>query len=243
MTSSPVAGLIVPPAHGRVPVHGPEMFGDRLQFIGAGLGLAGMSIAGYDAVIDKVGELTELLVQQGAEAVSLMGTSLSFYKGVPFNSQLTDIMAAASGGRPVTTMSTSIVEALNAVECLRPVVTTAYTDQVNDRLNRFLLSSGFAPVGMAGMGVVDTGAAQRIPTSAVTDVCERVVVSAQQHDRSFDGILISCGALDTLGLLGELEQEYGVPVVASSPAGFWSIGRLLAVAPSNVDSVLFKGSF
>ena len=40
-----------------------------------------------------------------------------------------------------------------------------------------------------------------------------------------DGILISCGGLVTLDAVRELEALLKVPVVSSSPAGFWDLVR------------------
>ncbi len=52
------------------------------------LGLKTMTPEGYDAVIDRIGPAGEKLAAQGANAVVLMGTSLSFYKGAAFNRTL-----------------------------------------------------------------------------------------------------------------------------------------------------------
>ena len=42
-----------------------------------------------------------------------------------------------------------------------------------------------------------------------------------------EGILISCGGLRTLGVAKPLEDRYGLPVVSSTPAAFWSAMRLV----------------
>jgi len=43
--------------------------------------------------------------------------------------------------------------------------------------------------------------------------------------RGAEGILISCGGLLTLETIGIVEARLGVPVVSSSPAGFWDLMR------------------
>jgi arylmalonate decarboxylase len=45
-------------------------------------------------------------------------------------------------------------------------------------------------------------------------------------DRFADGILISCGGLLTLDIIAALESKLGVPVITSSPAGFWDVVKL-----------------
>ena len=45
------------------------------------------------------------------------------------------------------------------------------------------------------------------------------------------GVLISCGGLKTLDILEALEARLGVPVISSSPAGFWDAVQLVNVDP------------
>lgn len=106
----PHLGLIVPPAAGAVPVDGPLLYGERIRFSALGLGLGEISTRGYTEVIDSVVEKAVALKAEGAAAVSLMGTSLSFFRGAAFNRQLEVEMARATG-LPCTTMSNAIVGA------------------------------------------------------------------------------------------------------------------------------------
>lgn len=217
----------MPPAHGRVPAHGRELFGDALHFTAFGLGLEELTLEGYDAVIDRVGELAGRLAADGADAVVLMGTSLSFYRGPAFDASLVAVMERASG-RPATTMSRAIVEGLQAVGADRVAVATAYTPEVDARLRAYLEASGTTVVATEGLGIVDTGAAQFIPVADVAAVADRAMAAATSAEGGPpDGLLISCGALDTLELVPVLEDRHRVPVVASSPAGFRAAARLV----------------
>jgi arylmalonate decarboxylase len=93
----PCLGLIVPPAHGRVPDDGRVLYGDRVRFVARGLGLAEISTRGYEEVIDHVVALAGELAAEGAQAISLMGTSLSFFRGARFAEELQAALAAATG--------------------------------------------------------------------------------------------------------------------------------------------------
>ena len=90
------------------------MYPSGIKFINAALGLKTMTPEGYDAVIDRIGPAGEKLAAQGANAVVLMGTSLSFYKGAAFNERLTETLKKATG-LPATTMSTGVIEGLRTV--------------------------------------------------------------------------------------------------------------------------------
>lgn len=212
-------GLIVPPAAGRVP---PEaaMF-PHVRFAARGLGLAELTIQGYDAVIDRVATLAHALRdEEGAQAVSLMGTSLSFFRGGDFNATLTDVIARAAGV-PATTMSSSIARGLRAVDARRVAVGTAYVGEVNERLRAFLEAEGYEVASLVGMDMTDPDSIQATSADAVADLGRRAAHAAE----GADAVLVSCGGLPAGTLAPTLEPELGLPVVASATAGLWDVLR------------------
>lgn len=220
MAPLPHLGLIVPPAAGAVPVDGPLLYGERIRFSALGLGLGEISTRGYTEVIDSVVEKAAALKAEGVSAVSLMGTSLSFFRGADFNAQLQAEMARATG-LPCTTMSNAIVGALRQLGVRRVAVATAYIDEVNAHLRRYLEQSGFELLALQGLAISDVQAVGQVPTQVLVDLCLRVF-DAQP---GADGILISCGGLVTLDAVREVEARLQLPVVSSSPAGFWDLVR------------------
>ena len=216
----PHLGLIVPPAAGAVPVDGPLLYGERIRFSALGLGLGEISTRGYTEVIDSVVEKAVALKARGAVAVSLMGTSLSFFRGAAFNRQLEVEMARATG-LPCTTMSNAIVGALRQLGVRRVAVATAYIDEVNAHLRRYLEQSDFEPLALEGLAISDVQAVGQVPAQVLVELCLRVF-DAQP---GADGILISCGGLVTLDAVREVEARLQLPVVSSSPAGFWDLVR------------------
>ena len=87
-SNAPRIGLIVPPATGEVPFEGPALYGSRIAFHARGLGLGSVTPAGYDEVIESVVGHARALAEQDMRAISLMGTSLSFYRGAGFTREL-----------------------------------------------------------------------------------------------------------------------------------------------------------
>jgi arylmalonate decarboxylase len=233
----PTIGLIVPPKHGRVPQDGPDLYGDRVRFIARGLGIGGVSPSGFAPVIDTVLDRARELRAAGADVISLMGTSISFYRGAAFTGSLREAMAEATGV-PCTTMSHAIVAALRQLGIRRVAVATSYIDELNDRLVAYLTQAGFEVTAIEGMSIVGVQEVGEVPTEALVGLSKKVFAS----DPSADGIFISCGGLLTLPAIRRLEAELGVPVTASSPAGFWDVVRLAgADARSPVGGRLFTG--
>ena len=128
------------------------MYPSGVRFLALGVGLERMTPEGYDHVVDRIVPAAEKLAAQGANAICVMGTSLTFYKGAASNEQL-KVRVTKSTGLPSTTMSTAIVEGLKAVGARRVAAATAYNNEVNARLKSFLDKSGSEVLALKGMGI------------------------------------------------------------------------------------------
>jgi arylmalonate decarboxylase len=215
-------GLIFPPAGRGVPEEGIAMYGSRIEFLVENLGLETMTPAGYDAVIDRIGPSARRLAARGAEAIVLMGTSLSFYKGEELNQLLTRTMRDAAG-LPSITMSTAVIEGLKAVGGHRVVAATAYNDEVNDRLRAFLTEHEFDVLAVQGLGIEAVGDIFSVTQPELIEFGAAVHGAAQNAD----SILVSCGGLRTLEILEPLEERTGVPAVSSTPHALFAGVKLL----------------
>jgi len=218
--SQPVLGMIFPPLNYPVPPEATRLYPTGIKFLSRGVGLEGMTPDGYDKAVPKILPAAMELKNEGATAISIMGTSLTFYKGAAFNDELTKTVAKATG-LPTTTMSTGIVDGLRAAKAKRVAVATAYIDEVTRRLKMFLEESGFEVVAAKGLGY------ERIPEGAVTqDGLLNFSAGVFESVKGADSLLISCGALKTIDLLVPLEKRCSVPVVSSTPHALWSAVKL-----------------
>jgi arylmalonate decarboxylase len=225
-SNAPRIGLIVPPATGEVPFEGPALYGSRIDFHARGLGLGSVTPAGYDQVIESVVGHARALAAQGMRAISLMGTSLSFYRGAAFTRELREHMREATG-LPCTTMSHAVLDGLAATGVRRVAVATSYIDDVNQRLVVFLREQGLEVAAVEGLGISGVHAMGEVKSDTLVDLCLRVHAAAPDSE----GILLSCGGLRTLDVTLEVERRLGVPLISSSPAGLWDVVRLGGLDP------------
>jgi arylmalonate decarboxylase len=224
-SKAPVLGLIVPPLTRPVPEEGLIMYPTAVRFIVAGLGLETMTPEGYDKVIDRIGPTAERLAADGAQAIALLGTSLSFYRGAAFNERLTHTMRDATG-LPATTMSTAVVEGLRAVGGQRLAVATAYNDEVNDRLRAFLAESGFEVLVVQGLDIEAVEDVDRVTQDSLLEFSAGVRGLAAEAD----AMLVSCGGFRTLEIIAPLEARCKLPVVSSMPHALRAGVRLLGLS-------------
>ena len=214
-------GLIVPPAGDEVPQDAALLYGDRVRFIARSLGIGSVSPSGFNPVIDQVLNKARELREAGAQAISLMGTSISFYRGAAFTEELRAAMQDATG-LPCTTMSHAIVSALRTLGIQRVAVATSYIDELNDRLVDYLTDVGFEVTAIRGLSITGVKEIGEVTTQTLLDLSESVYT----QDTSADGVFISCGGLLTLDVISPLEARLGKPATASSPAGFWDVMQL-----------------
>ena len=224
----PTIGLIVPPAGGEAPSDGEALYGERVRFLTRGLGISAVSPTGFNPVIDTVLDRARELRDAGAQAISLMGTSISFYRGAAFTEELRATMQEATG-LPCTTMSHAIVAALRALSIHRVAVATSYIDELNDRLVDYLIDAGFEVTAIRGLALTGVKETHAVTSKTLLDLSE----SVYRQDPSADGVFISCGGLLTLDVIGPLEATLGRPATSSSPAGFWDVMKLAGQDPAS----------
>lgn len=220
----PVLGMIFPPADYPVPPEAVRLYPKGVTFLAKGVGLEAMTPDSFDSAIPRVIPAAQALVKEGATAISVMGTSLTFYKGRAFNEDLT-VRVAKATGVPVTTMSTGIVEGLRLAKARRLAVATAYNVEVTGRLSAFLEEYGFEVDVARGLGVEKIPPGGDIIDNTLQDFCADVFASATRADT----LLVSCGGLKTLDLIVPLEQKCRVPVVSSTPHALMSGVRLVGL--------------
>jgi len=216
---TPVLGLIFPPSDRGVPEEGIAMYGSNLRFVVTGLGLDRMTPDGYDSVIGLIPHAAERLAAQGAQAIELTGTSLTFYKGKAFNDRLRQVVEDATG-LPSITMSDGVIDGLKAVGAYRIAVATAYNDVVNDRLREFLREHGLDPLVVTGLGIEAIGDVTRVTQEDLLEFSVQVCESAPDAD----SLLVSCGGFRTLDRSSSVPKylSFRVCHTDSGPGPAWS---------------------
>jgi arylmalonate decarboxylase len=220
---SPTAGLIFPPLDYPIPPDAKRLFPSGVQFIGNGLGFQGMTIESYNEAIPRALPRAQELAKEGADLISVFGSSITFYKGAAFNEELTEKVTALTG-LPATTQSNGLIDGLKHANARRVAVATAYTDIVTDRLKIFLGEHGFDVVSAKGLGF------ERVPEGAATEkILHELGMESYRMAGKADALVMSCGGLRTLDVIVPLEKAIGVPVVSSTPHGLWHCARMLGI--------------
>ena len=193
-----------------------------VRFIPRGVGVRALTPEGYEPAWNGILPAAEHLAKQGVDAIMVIGTSLTFYRGPQQHDWLLGELRQRTG-LPVSTMSQAIIDGLREVGAKRVAVATAYTDVVNRRLKELLAAADIDVLALECFDLLEFGGPSKKSEADIIALSD----SAVEHAEGPEGILISCGGLRTLGVAKPLEASHGIPVVSSATAAFWAAMRLV----------------
>lgn len=225
-------GIIEPV--GKLPPEAVQLYGDKVQFVVANANVKSLTPEGYESAIKNLPSSIDKLVQADVEAISIMGTSLTFFKGREYNEKLKELVAQQSG-LPTTTMTSAIIDGLKKLSAKNIAVVTAYSSHVTELLANVLKEYGINPLTLEYLNI-EISDLENINSSKLVEAgCKAV-----ENTDCADALLISCGGLLTIDAINLLEDKLGIPVVSSSVAGAWASVQLVGLSgyASNAGKLL-----
>jgi maleate isomerase len=149
-------------------------------------------------------------------------TTISFVRGVAGDQDIQHRVQEATG-RPCTTTSTSIVNALHGLGIRRVATASPYLEDVNAALTRYLAECGITVVNSHPL---------RLPQDHSTVPSDTIRAAAEEADvPAAEAILIACTGQKTASFIADLERRLGKPVVTSNQATGWQALQMLGLTP------------
>lgn len=172
---------------------------------------------------------TEYLATANPDVIIYGVTAGSFFKGREYDAEIEDTIEDLTG-IPGITASSAIRRALDALDVESVAVATPYIEEFNDRLEEYLVDSGFSVAAMEGLGITEGFDIGMVPP-------EEMYNEVQQTDhQDADAVVISGTNYRTVDVIDELEADLGKPVVAANTAAFWNALAELDVDYSDVEA-------
>ncbi|MEM6589599.1 MAG: arylmalonate decarboxylase [Pseudomonadota bacterium] len=139
------------------------------------------------------------------------------------------VMAELSKGAPdatPTTLITGVLAALGAFDAKKVAVATPYLDEINMREADYLEAAGFEVTNIRGLQIEKDSDIIRVRPDFIADFARAT------DTPDSDALFISCGALRTIDMVDQLEQELGKPVICSNQAMMWDVLRKSGIQDS-----------
>jgi len=219
-------GLIVPPTNTVNEAEWNEALpkGVTLHVTRMPLHADSSSESGRKALYADIEKSASDLAQAGLSAIAYGCTAGSMVQPID---QLSDFMSEISGVPSVTTAA-SIVHAMQALNIDNISIATPYHDALNMHEVEFLAASGINTTKISGLGIGSGGPHEYIQIARTpVNIIKDHILSVDHPDA--DALLISCTDFPVLGLISDLEEELGKPVITSNQATFWATLRAASI--------------
>jgi len=152
-------------------------------------------------------------------------TTGSLIKGKGYDKKIIDIIESITKTK-VTTTTTAVLCALEELGVEKIAVGTPYSDEINEKVKRFLEDNGFRVVNILGLNIVpDVDIGKQCPSVAYK-------LGKKVNTNDAEAIFLSCTDLRTFEILDILEKDLKKPVISSNQATLWHILKLMRVGTS-----------
>lgn len=201
--------------------HGVALCFTRTPYLRKPVGVELARGVGRPSVVAKA---TKALSSVHPAATLYACSSGSFVDGLAGEERLRHCMLEAGAKRAVTSAG-AMLEALPAVGAERVAVATPYSRPLTNKLVDFLEEAGFQVTSTQFLGI----------SANIASVSRRTVgqLVRDARDPSAQAVFVSCTALRTYGLVAELEQDLGCPVLTSNQVSLWA--ALKAAGPELLE--------
>lgn len=129
-------------------------------------------------------------------------------------------------GLPGTATADAILAALAALGARRVLLLTPYIAAVHDREVAFLAAHGIDVAGGSMLGLNSNAEMAELAPERIADQVRAGAAEASGADACF----ISCTAIRSAGLIAQLEDELGMPVITSNQVMAWHMLRRCGIA-------------
>jgi maleate isomerase len=163
---------------------------------------------------DSLDVESQLLASADVDVIILGATAPSFLKGLGYDREVSERITRVTG-KPATTTSTALLEAMSALGIKRLALGSAYSPQVNDLCAGFLEANGYAVVAKDGLNVIDNLQIGRLDVETAYDLGRKV------DTREADAVVLACTNWKSMAIIERLEQDIGKPVLSTTQVSIW----------------------
>ena len=141
--------------------------------------------------------------------------------------QVAESLQKPHGNIPATNPWTAVLNALNHLGAEKISVFAPYVKKVNYLLYQGLVSNGYTPLSIGGLGLAHDNEVITISKNSMKTGIEKLILKD-----SPDVIFMSCTNLRALDYIQEFEDLFGIPIITSNTALFWHAMKLAGQAVS-----------
>jgi maleate isomerase len=170
-------------------------------------------------IVEDIETESRKLADADVDAIVLAATAPSSRNGIGYDQELIKRIETASG-KPATTASTALIQALTDLGTQRLVVAAPWSEATNKTAAAFIEASGFPVVAHKALGHVNNLEIGLLDEQTAYDMGVAVDCPDAQ------AVMLACGNWPTLGIVDQLESTIHKPVLTTNQVSLWAVLRL-----------------
>ncbi len=211
-------GILIPSGNSTMEPELYQMAPEGVSFHFARLKLYTLTKEEYHQMTEDMDVEVEKLVDARVEMIAFGCTSGSLIMGKCYDQDLVNRIEAVSNINATTT-STAVLNALNAMGIRKVSIASPYPIWINEKVVKFFEAHGFIVPASKCLDLENGLGIEKVPLDDVSKLAKSV------DKPEADGIFISCTDFPSIGILHQLEEELGKPVISSNQATLWEMLR------------------
>lgn len=184
-------------------------------------------------IVQEIESESQKLADVDVDVIIFPATAPSSRNGPGYDRELIKRISAASG-RPATTASTALLEALRVLSVKRIAIGAPWSDSVNATVAAFLEANGVKVLAQEALGLVRNLEIGLLDPETAFDIGRRA------NSPEADAVLLACGNWSTFSIIDRLERDLGKPVLTTNQVTLWHALRMMNMRPLDGLGVLLR---
>jgi maleate isomerase len=170
-------------------------------------------------IVEDIESESRKLADADVDAIVLAATAPSSRNGIGYDQELIKRIETAAG-KPATTASTALIQALTLLGVKHLVLAAPWGDEVNATAAAFIEASGISVLAQRALGHVSNLKIGLLDEQTAYDL------GAAMDRPDAQAIMLACGNWRTMGIVDRLEAAIGKPVLTTNQVSLWAVLRL-----------------
>lgn len=184
-------------------------------------------------IVQEIETESQKLADVDVDVIIFPATAPSSRNGPGYDRELIERISAASG-KPATTASTALLEALRALSVKQIALGAPWSASVNQSVAAFLEANGVKVVAQEALGLVRNIEIGLLDAQTAFDVGRRV------DKPEADAIMLACGNWSTFGIVDRLERDLGKPVLTTNQVSLWHALKIMGTRAFDGPGILLR---
>jgi maleate isomerase len=184
-------------------------------------------------IVQEIEIESQKLADVDVDIIVFAATAPSSRNGIGYDQELIKRISAASG-KPATTASTALLEALRVLSAKRIVLGAPWSASINQSVAAFIEANGVKVLAQDALGFIRNLEIGLLDPQTAFDVGRHV------NTPGADAVMLACGNWSTFSIIDQLERDLGKPVLTTNQVSLWHALKIMDAKPLGGLGVLLR---